>query len=73
MASRDPISDDPGRPAPDEPLRPAPGDRQLPRLEYRPPPGTLEKGRGRVFWAVIAFFIALIIVGLLFWSGIVQA
>ncbi len=65
MASRDPIPDDPGRPK-----RPAPEVRQPPRLEYRPPPTTVPTGRSAGFWALVVVIIALIVLGLLFWSGI---
>ncbi len=62
MASREPIPDDPGRP---EPARRTP-----PPLEYRPPPTTVPVGRSTGFWAVIVAIIVLIVVGLLFWSGV---
>ncbi len=67
MASRDPISDDPGRP--ERPAR-TPAERTPPPLEYRPPPTTVPTGRSAGFWAVVIIIIALIVVGLLFWSGI---
>ncbi len=63
MASRDPI-------IPDEPERPAPEARTPPRLEYRPPPTTVPVGRSAGFWAVVVVIIALIVLGLLVWSGI---
>ncbi len=62
MASRDPAPDDPGRSAP--------APRTPPPLEYRPPPSTVPAGRSAGFWAVVVIIIALIVLGLLFWSGV---
>ncbi len=68
MANREPISDDSGRRQ--RPAAPSSADRTAPRVEYRPPPTTVERGRGVGFWILVAVIIAAIVIGLLFWSGV---
>ncbi len=68
MANREPMSGDSGRrPRPAAPLS---ADRTAPRVEFRPPPTTVERGRGMGLWILVAVIIAAIVIGLLFWSGV---
>ncbi len=74
MASRDPIPDDPGRPAPILPRRPH-GDGSHPertprRLEFRLPPTTVERDIDVGSWIAIAAILGLIVVGILFLTGV---
>ncbi len=77
MASPDPIPDDPGRPTPDprtpSPSSSPPPERTPARLEYHPPPTTVKREHGVGLWIAVAFFVVLIVVGLLFWSGVIKA
>jgi len=53
-----------------DPATPPPPESSPPPVRFHPPPGTVPRGGGRGVWIAIAFFIMLIIVGLLFWSGV---
>ncbi len=75
MASREPIPDDPRRPAPVRRVPPAADggpDRTLPRLEFRPPPSTVKDERDVGYWIAILCIIGLIIAGVLILSGVIH-
>ncbi len=71
MASREPIPDDP---APVRRIDSATngGPNRPPRLEFRPPPSTVKEERDLGYWIAIACIIGVIIVGVLFLSGVIR-